>query len=201
MVTIETISIVFTGISISLAAFYYINTLRNTQRNQELTLKAQEQAKETRQAQLLMNLYESYRSKESRLESIKINGWKWKDMDDFYEKYGQQNNPEAWATWEGKAAFFNGVGILLKRNLIDIRLLDDLLTNSVIRHWNSLGMGLILVDWRKRVSIRRQETKWRHDPEFSGDKGASQGNTSFFGFDYLYKSLMKYRETPPSGFT
>jgi len=34
MVTVETVSIVFTGLSISLAAFYYISTLRNAQRNQ-----------------------------------------------------------------------------------------------------------------------------------------------------------------------
>jgi hypothetical protein len=187
MIQIEYLPIVLTGVGLIVSILYYSMVLRNANR--------------TRQAQLLMNLYESYRSKESRLESLEIHSWKWKDMDDFWEKYGQPNNPEAWATWETKAAFFNGVGILLKRNLIDIKLLDDLLTNSLIRHWNSLGMGPILVDWRKRVSIRRQQTKWRHDPEFSGDKGVNHMGTSFLGFDYLYHSLMKYRETHPPEFT
>jgi len=39
IVAIETIPIVFTGISISLAAFYYINNLRNNQRNQQMQLE------------------------------------------------------------------------------------------------------------------------------------------------------------------
>ena len=64
MVTIETISIVFTGISISLAAFYYINTLKNAQRARDLSLKAQEQASETRQAQLFMQIYSMFSSDE-----------------------------------------------------------------------------------------------------------------------------------------
>ena len=144
-----------------------------------------------------MNLYESYRSKESRLQSLEIQSWKWKDMDEFWEKYGQENNPEAWATWEAKASFFNGVGILLKRNLIDIQLLDDLLTSSVNRHWNLLGMGQVLVDWRKRVSIRRHESEWRHDPEYSWEDDVVTPGTAFLGFDYLYHRLMKYRETHP----
>ncbi|MCW4020706.1 MAG: hypothetical protein NWF14_05720 [Candidatus Bathyarchaeota archaeon] len=39
MVSVETISIVFTGLSVSLAAFYYISTLRNANRMRELTLE------------------------------------------------------------------------------------------------------------------------------------------------------------------
>ena len=60
---------------------YYVITIRNQSR--------------TRQAQLLMNLYESYRSTESRRQSLEIHSWKWKDPNDFFEKYGQQVNPDA----------------------------------------------------------------------------------------------------------
>ena len=38
MVTVETISIVFTGLSISLAAFYYISTLRNAEKSRKREL-------------------------------------------------------------------------------------------------------------------------------------------------------------------
>jgi hypothetical protein len=40
---------VFTGLSVSLAAFYYINTLRNAQRTQEMQL-------ENRQVQIFMQI-------------------------------------------------------------------------------------------------------------------------------------------------
>ena len=61
----QTVSIVFTGISVSLAAFYYIMTLRNTQKNQELARKTQEHALETRRTQLLMQIYQELSSEDS----------------------------------------------------------------------------------------------------------------------------------------
>jgi hypothetical protein len=89
MVTIETLSIVFTGISISLAAFYYINTLRNTRKNQELQL-------ETRQTQLFMDIFKTWASKEFQrdLEQMRYT-WEFDGFDDFFEKYGVENNPGA----------------------------------------------------------------------------------------------------------
>ena len=88
MITIETISIVFTGLSISLAAFYYINTLRNTRRNQELQL-------ETRQAQLFMTTWQTIFQKRVQDSSLLAIELEYTDHDDFEEKYGRENNPEA----------------------------------------------------------------------------------------------------------
>ena len=181
--TLQTIGILLTGISLSIAAIYYTITIRNQNR--------------TSQAQLLMGLYESYRSTESRMQSLEIQSWEYKDMDDFFQKYGDSTNPEAWAIFESKAAFFNGVGILLKRDLIDIKLLDDLLTSTVNRHWNRLGMGPILVEWRERLRVYREERGWRRDPGYSLQVDESAMNMAFYGFDFLYNSLMKYRETHP----
>ena len=186
-ITLQTTSILVSSVGMIIALVYYTLTIRNQNR--------------TRQAQLLMDLYESYRSQESRLQSLEIQSWRWKDMDDFWAKYGQDTDPDAWAMWEAKASFFNGVGILLKRNLIDIKLLDDLLTNTVNRHWNSMGMGPILVEWRKRTQIRKHESEWRHDPDYSWQDADSMMTTPFHGFDYLYRSLMKYRETHPTEYT
>jgi hypothetical protein len=160
---------------------YYVLTVRNQNK--------------ARQAQLLMNLYESYRSEESRRQSLEIQSWKWKDPHEFFEKYSQDVNPDAWALWEAKASFFNGIGILLKKNLIDIELLDELLTSSVFRHWNNLGMGIILVEWRKRLPEWRKDHEWKH----YSDKWLEDSLmiTPFHGFDYLYHRLMEYRKAHP----
>jgi len=186
-VTLQTYSILLTGVGMIIALVYYTLTIRNQNR--------------TRQAQLLWSIYENYRSTESRQQSMEIASWEWEDTDDFFEKYGQHTNPETWVIWTAKAAFFNGIGILLKRNLIDIKLLDDLLTNSVERHWNTMGMGPILVEWRKRLPLQRKERGWMHDPEYSDHVHDSTVSTTFNGFDYLYNSLMKYRETHPTEYT
>jgi len=166
-----------------IALTYYALTIRNQNR--------------TRQAQLLWSIYDNYRSIESRRQSMEISSWEWEDIDDFFEKYGQQNNPEAWTLWTTKAALFNGIGILLKRNLIDIKLLDDLLTNSVDRHWNAMKMGAILLEWRTRLPLQRKERGWMHDPKFSDHVHESTTSTTFNGFDYLYTRLMEYREAHP----
>ena len=95
-----------------------------------------------------------------------------------------------------KASFFNGIGILLKRNLIDIELLDELLTSSVNRHWNILGMGIILAEWGKRLPERSQDQEWKHDSGYSWQED-SMMITPFHGFDYLYHSLKEYRKAHP----
>ena len=159
---------------------YYVMTVRNQNK--------------ARQAQLLMNLYDSYRSTESRRQSLEIQSWDWKSPHDFFEKYGQEVNPDAWALWEAKTAFFNGIGILLKKNLIDIDLLDELLTSSVNRHWNIMGMGVILTEWRKRLPERKLEEEWKYDSDYL-DQRDSVVITPFHGFDYLYHGLIKYRKT------
>jgi hypothetical protein len=187
MADLDSLSIVLTGIGLIIALTYYALTIRNQNR--------------TRQAQLLWSIYDYYRSTESRRQSMEIGSWEWKDIDDFFEKYGLENNPEAWLNFTTKAAYFNGIGILLKRNLIDIRLLDDLLTNSVERHWNALKMGPILLEWRKRLPLQRERRGWIQDPEYSDHVHDSTTNTTFNGFDYLYTRLMEYRETHPTEYT
>jgi hypothetical protein len=158
-----------TLISIPVGVFYHIMTLRNQSR--------------TRQAQLLMGLYEAYRNTESRLQSLELQNQEWTDYDDYFSKYGDVNNPEAWAKWEAKASSFNGIGVLLEKNLIDISLVDTLLSSSVNRHWNKISMGPILVEWRKRLG-ETVETRPRT-------------LVPFHGFDYLYNELQKQWKKQP----
>ena len=154
MVDLSTLRDVVAIVGFLIALAYYILTLRNQKR--------------TRQAQLLMGLYEKYSSEESRQKSMEIQLWEWDTLDEFFERYSSTNNPKAWSAWEAKASFFHGIGVLLEVDMIDILLLDRLLTNSVNRHWNVLRMGQVLVEWRKRMSNERSDY-WvdpRHDEEF-----------------------------------
>lgn len=85
-----------------------------------------------------MGLHETYRSKEFREDITELRSQEWTDFDDFWAKYGEETNPDAWTTWMSVAAFFNGVGVLLKRNLIDIILVEDLLSNVVFGSWSRM---------------------------------------------------------------
>jgi hypothetical protein len=59
------------------AAIYYVYNMRISQKNSMLALKAQEQTLETRQAQLLMNIFQTYSSKEFQTDMEEmVHTWK-----------------------------------------------------------------------------------------------------------------------------
>ena len=159
--TLQTLGILLAGISLTAAAIYYTFTIRNQNR--------------TRQAQLLMNLYETYRSPEFRKQQMTIQNLEYTDYDEFIEKYGSEKNPDAWAIWFSVAAFFNGVGVLVGRNLIDIDLVEELLGNITDRMWTV--MGPVLKEWREQGTTQKMR-KYE----------------LLHGFEYLY-NLMSSRNT------
>jgi hypothetical protein len=143
MVEIQTIIDLLTPLSITAGVIYYVMVLRNQNR--------------TRQAQLIMNLYETYRSTEFRKQQMMIQNLEYTDFNDFWEKYGWPTNPDTWATWFSVAAFFNGVGILIMENMIDLSLVENLLGNITHRMWTL--MGPIIVEWRETLAIQPSSAK------------------------------------------
>jgi hypothetical protein len=93
-----------------------------------------------------------------------------------------------------KSLFFHGIGVLLETGMIDIELLDRLLTNSVNRHWNVMRMGQVLVEWRKRMIFEREDRDYWVDPVQGEGFFGSIRRSTFYGFDYLYSELVNYRK-------
>ena len=93
-VSIQTLLTYLTLISVPVGVFYHIMTLRNTRKNQELQL-------ETRQTQLFMEIYKTYASKQFQkdLEQMRY-VWEFEGLDDFFYKYGVENNPDDHAIWD-----------------------------------------------------------------------------------------------------
>ena len=91
MVDAQTIGVLVTAVSVTVAAVYYIMTLRVQQENMKTTL-------DTRQAQLFQSAYSRFSSKEMMLDFIKMNQWEWRDYDDYMEKFGL-GHPEEYAAF------------------------------------------------------------------------------------------------------
>ena len=152
MVSIETISIVFTGLSVSLAAFYYINTLRNANKTQKMQL-------ETRQAQLFMQLYNRL-DKDFSKSFFTVMGWKWIDYDDYLKKYHWKNNVEAASEWEHLSDYLEGMGVLVKEEYINIHLVA-LLNAAMIRNlWKKFSP--IIMETRKRNNWPRYMIEYEY---------------------------------------
>ena len=129
MVDAQTISIIFAGASIGVAALYYTLTLRNTQRAQQLQL-------ETRQAQLFMQAYNRFTEKEFQKSWFEmVIQWEWDDYDDFMAKYGPKTNSEDASKFGSVLAYFEGLGVFVEQKLIDIELVSRLGSSNIINCW------------------------------------------------------------------
>ena len=147
MVDAQTISIIFAGVSIGVAAIYYTLTLRNTQRAQKLQL-------ETRQAQLFMQINNHLREEKFQKYLVDLRLWEWEDLDDYLEKY---MNPEALAKMNYVGSFFECVGVLVYNRLLEPKLVYDLMATYV---FNTYGKSLPLLK-EFRVRVNRPEI-WKH---------------------------------------
>lgn len=147
-----------------LAGFsYYVLTVRNTQKNQQ-------QALETRQAQLVMPIYAKLNDKEFMKDMGAMMTWQWTDYDDFMNKYGPFTNIEAWSIVTASIDYYEGIGVLVKRNLIDITFIDDLMSGMIMMSWDKLRD--YIYGWRKN----------RNYPQF-GEY-----------FEYLYHRILEIAE-------
>jgi hypothetical protein len=86
-----------------------------------------------------------------------------KDYHDYRNKYGS-------VEFKAVGQFFEGIGILLKRKLIDIDLVDDMFTSPI--KWS----------WEKMKDITLEARKVRNQPEI------------FEWFEYLYNELKKRKQ-------
>ena len=163
-------------VSIMVGIFYYVMTLRNNSKNQQLALKAQEHAVETREAQLFMQIYSQLNTIESQKAWAEILNMQWDDMQDFRRKYDSTNNPEAWSKRGHIWWSYTAIGHLLEKGLVDPELLYDTLGPMMMLQWNK---------WKEVIYDTREEAIRRKA------KGATD---MFSGFEYLYNEMVEQLE-------
>ncbi len=142
-VSIQTLLTYLTLISVPVGVFYHIMTLRNTRRNQEVTL-------ETRQTQLFMEIYKTWASKEFQrdLEQMRY-VWEFDGYDDSFYKYGVENNPDDHAIWDQAVMWHEGLGVLVRKGLIDPEIVDDLMGGHILHFWGRFGS--LIQEFRERM--------------------------------------------------
>jgi len=117
MVDIIEISAMVAAAGVLVGVVYYILDIRNQAR--------------TRQTDLVMRLYTTFHSKEFQAEMAKVMTAKFRDYDDAVEKYG-------WEFGFPVGLFFEGIGVLLHRKLVDLSLVDDLFTFHTRVVWQKI---------------------------------------------------------------
>ena len=90
----------------------------------------------TRQTDLVMRLYSTFGSKEHMEAYRGIMSMEIRDYDEFIKKYpsGTIESTMVYIV----SAFYEGVGVLLHRKLVDIDLVDDLFSTPIIQIWEKI---------------------------------------------------------------
>lgn len=123
---------------------YYVLIVRNSQRTQHLQL-------ETRQAQLFMTVYNNFTSTRFHPQGNAIRfQWELSDFDNFIEKYGPEKNLEAWADLLSVVTVFEGVGLLVKKKLVDVNMVGELMSGLITRTWERIEP--IIIEYRERFN-------------------------------------------------
>ena len=138
---LQSVSYIAGALGVCVAAAYYVMTLRITQNNLKANL-------ETRQAQLLMNIYERWSDPEFQDAWTTILSWEWKDFDDFIQQY--YSKKESKRTLNLVSGLFEGLGVYVKRGFIDASLVDDLMSGTIVTYWQKIGP--LAMEYRKRMN-------------------------------------------------
>ena len=145
---------------------YYLIIIGNSQRTQQLQL-------ETRHAQLFMQIYTTIYDERFMKKLIEVNAWQWEDNEDYRRKYGDIEQRTKLMSTIG---FYEGLGVLVKRGLIDPVFVADLFGGWVLRFWRK---------FESNIKERRERT---------GNKIAQEN------IEYLFNELQKIYEQHPDGF-
>jgi hypothetical protein len=157
IVDLTEISVIVATAGVLVGVVYYILAIRN---------QAQ-----TKQTDLVMRLYATFSTSEFQDAWTKVRKRAPKadiaDIDEFDEKVGLREFNQV-------CLFFEGIGILLQRKLVDARMVEDLFGGSVDRAWGYV---------RKAVYRGRQQM---NDP------------TIYYYFEYLYNEMKKREQKDQS---
>ena len=150
--------------------FYYVTTLRNAQKTRELALKSQEQALETRQIQLFMQIYKDVNTEKNLLTFSELI-----NPDTDIEE-NQQYNPNLNPTFNAKRIrlwySYNTIGELLREHIIEKELLHRL----------NIDLNVILL-WEKWEGFVQINRKTANMPDL------------WAGFEYLYNEMKNIRNS------
>ena len=116
--------------------FYYVTTLRNAQKTRELTLKAQEQALETRQAQMFLQMLNRWRDEVGELDVWPIISTKINSVEDYLER--QQNDEDFRRVESAFIGFYEGLGVIVKEGFLSIRLVALMWAGMTRLFWENI---------------------------------------------------------------
>jgi hypothetical protein len=146
MVDIQTVSVAIASTSVVIVAIYYVFQIRHQTR--------------LRQTDLVMRLYSTFGSKEFQDAWARIESKEFNNYDEYVKKCGLGDYAQC-------ATFFEGIGVLLQKKLIDTNLIDAL------------------------FSVPLKHMYERMKPIIEGNREQFHDQRVFENFEYVYNEMQK----------
>lgn len=158
---LETFSLAIAVVSIMIGLLLGLNSMRD--------------AATSRKASLFMEFLGRGYDKEFIVDLMNIiSEWTWKDPAEFWQKYGPETNAVDYAKFVAVGSFYEGMARLLKKKIIDIDLVPELMAISAT------------IFWKKAKSVIAQSIEM---------SGRSHG---YEYMQYLVEEILKDTQIPES---
>jgi hypothetical protein len=108
-------------VSLVVGIIYYLTIMRNAQN--------------TRQTEMFMRLYQSRSDKENSQTLWDLMGMEWENLDEYYEKYSPQTNPEDAATRIAYWSMLDSLGMLVTDKVVDKNTVYRMMGRRVMMIW------------------------------------------------------------------
>jgi uncharacterized protein YozE (UPF0346 family) len=117
----------------------------------------------SRKAQLFMEMYRDFKRPDVQKAFHDIvHVWHWDSFEDFQEKYGRSN-------WDENNKYmlvysiYEGLGVLIYRELIDVKMIELLMRSYVTRFWEKIGPIMVEVRTRYDAPLAAEWTEYLYN--------------------------------------
>lgn len=126
-----------------------------------MTVRHQNQS---RRAQLFTEIYRDFKAEELQdaFHDV-VTVWEWDSYEDFAEKYGSRNNYEEFRKYQLIYSIYEGLGVLVYRNFIDVTLIELLMRSYVVRFWEKIGPIMKESRMRLNAPLIAEWTEYLYD--------------------------------------
>jgi hypothetical protein len=115
--------------------------------------------KETRQAQLFMQVYNQF-TMEKYKHLWELMRWEWKDYDDLRDKYSGIENRQKMSAIN---SWFEGLGVLVRSDLVPIGLVVSFIGEVILNYWEKYGPYILEVRVRRNSSRIHREMEYLYN--------------------------------------
>ena len=138
MIDVQNISVIIAAVSVVFAVITWFHQNRENRKVQ--------------QTRLFMDLWDKFDNQIFWDNFYEIrNRWNWKNLDNFLQKYGRENNPEAWTKFLMVNAPWERIGILVRDGIISPKLVNHWIGGTITSNWERIEP--IVKEYRDRYDF------------------------------------------------